>query len=124
MSLPKETLVHLHVLRNPWNLGEERVREARQWASDEIERLARELSEARAERDELVGEVERLRPALQRLVDLRDEAELTEPLVENTNIAAIARWRDRWIGAYTNARAALKPAKPDDGTAKPEGKQT
>lgn len=54
-----------------------------------------------------VERIATLESGLRRLIALRDEAAMTEPLIENTNIAAIVRWRDRWIDAYANARAAL-----------------
>ena len=52
-------------------------------------------------------EVAALKLALRSLIELRDEAEHTVPLVEDGNIKEIARWRDRWAEAYANARAAL-----------------
>lgn len=48
--------------------------------------------------------------ALQELVATRSEAERAEPLTERRDIAAIAKWQQRWIAAFASARAALAKA--------------
>lgn len=69
--------------------------------------LRRDLHDARSVLLTKDVEIERLRSALQRIVDLRTEAERAEPLVEDTDIAAIVVWQKRWADAFISARAAL-----------------
>ena len=126
----------LHILRNPFGISQDTVREARQWAADEIERLTRELSEARNDASavrelmnvyNLGGWTDAVAPMKRALAAERERDELAGEVERMRGGLTQARFCIETHGHYFAGdaeftlnviNAALKPAKPDDGTAK------